>query len=86
MSETQEKKSLRLEILDKLSTLVTAGFGLVAALAWNDAIQSFFQYLFPEQSTIIAKFVYAVVITGLIVLVTTKLGQLIDKVKREIHH
>ena len=31
------------EILDKFSQLITTALGLVAALAWNDAIQTVFQ-------------------------------------------
>ena len=31
--------SIKQEILDKIAALVTAAFGLVAALAWNDAIK-----------------------------------------------
>lgn len=31
--KSKEQKDLKIEILEKLSTLMTAGFGLVAALA-----------------------------------------------------
>ncbi len=74
-------KSLRLELLQKMSELATAGFGLVAALAWNDAIQSFFKDLFGEQSATWAKFVYAVLVTLIVVFITLKLGSLISKLK-----
>ncbi len=30
-------------VIEKLSTLITAAFGLVAALAWNDAIKALFR-------------------------------------------
>ncbi len=33
---------MKKEVIDKLAALVTAAFGLVAALAWNDAIKSLF--------------------------------------------
>jgi hypothetical protein len=39
------------EVLDKLVELVTAAFGLVAALAWNTAIQELFTLIFPEAGT-----------------------------------
>lgn len=42
------------EVLDKLVELVTAAFGLVAALAWNTAIQAFFTLIFPEAGDLIA--------------------------------
>lgn len=30
------------QVIEKLSALITAGFGLAAALAWNDAIRALF--------------------------------------------
>jgi hypothetical protein len=39
------------EVLDKLMRLVTAAFGLVAALAWNTAIQALFTLVLPEAET-----------------------------------
>lgn len=33
---------MRKDVVEKLSALVIAAFGLVAALAWNDAIKSLF--------------------------------------------
>ena len=40
------------EVLDKLVELITAAFGLVAALvAWNTAIQELFAAVFPEAGT-----------------------------------
>ena len=38
--EIKEKEEpLKVIVLDKIAVLVTAAFGLVAALAWNDAIK-----------------------------------------------
>ncbi|MFZ5390799.1 MAG: DUF5654 family protein [Patescibacteria group bacterium] len=78
------EKSLRLEILEKVSQLATAGFGLVAALAWNDAIQSLFKEIFGTQSALWAKFAYALLITILVVVVTYKLSNLINKLKEQL--
>ena len=79
----QNKKSLKIEIVEKLSTLMAAGFGLVAALAWNDAIQTLFKTIFPTASNVVAKFVYAGLITALVVIVTTRLARLADKLKQQ---
>ncbi len=38
----KEEEALTGEILDKFSQLITTALGLVAALAWNDAIQTMF--------------------------------------------
>ncbi|HLD86341.1 MAG TPA: DUF5654 family protein [Patescibacteria group bacterium] len=78
------QKSLKLELLEKISQLATAGLGLVAALAWNDAIQSLFKIIFPQQSEVWAKFGYAVLITVIVVFITLKLGDLINKVKQQL--
>jgi len=33
---------MRKEVIEKLAVLITTAFGLIAALAWNDAIRSLF--------------------------------------------
>jgi len=73
--------SLRLEILEKIQTLVAAGLGLVAALAWNDAIQSLFAAIFGVHSSLIAKFLYAFIITALVVYITLRLSRLINRLQ-----
>ncbi|MBN1779413.1 MAG: hypothetical protein JW816_04345 [Candidatus Buchananbacteria bacterium] len=81
----EEKKSLKIEILEKVSSLATAGFGLVAALAWNDAIKDLFAQLFPNpDNNLIAKFVYALFITSLVVLVTVQLGRVVNLAKKKL--
>jgi len=34
---------MKSEVIEKIAALVTAAFGLVAALAWNGAIQAIFK-------------------------------------------
>jgi hypothetical protein len=71
------------EVLDKLVELITAAFGLVAALAWNTAIQELFTVIFPEAGDLIAKFLYAAVVTVIVVFVTIRLGRLAERVKEQ---
>ena len=71
------------EVLDKMVQLVTAAFGLVAALAWNEAIQALFTLIFGEAGNIAAKFFYAVVVTVVVVFVTVRLGRLAERVRKE---
>lgn len=66
----------RKEFIRRIFDLSLAAFGLVAALAWNDAIQEFVRRYIPEGSTILAKFTYAIVVTLLAVLATIQLGTL----------
>jgi hypothetical protein len=77
---TQEERSFRRELADQLVTLSTSGFGLVAALAWNEAIQTFTkEYInrwFPSHSGVITKFLYALIITLFAVFITYQLSRL----------
>ncbi len=61
------------EVKEKMLTLILVGFGLVAALAWNDAIQTLFKVLFPESEGVIGKFIYAVMVTVIIVFISSSL-------------
>lgn len=81
----EERRALVREVLDKVTKLATAGFGLVAALAWNDAIQAAFKQWFRRpQDSLIAKFVYAVLITVFVVFVTIQLSRLTQLFKRKV--
>ena len=76
-------KKLHKELFKQMVSLSTAGFGLVAALAWNEAIQAFVNDYIAKYisigSTIISKFIYAVIITGLAVFITYQLSRISDK-------
>ena len=69
----QKKESIRQEVWQQTVTLLLNGLSLVAALAWNDAIISLFKQIFPETGGLIAKFIYAAVVTILIVTMTMRL-------------
>lgn len=79
----QEIRELKVETLTKMTDLATAGFGLVAALAWNEAIQSLVNAFLPKNSSggIIAQLIYAVIITIVVVIITVKLGKMTGKAK-----
>lgn len=83
----RELKELKLEILVKMSDLAVAGFGLVAALAWNETIQSIVNTLLPQNTNggLIAKLIYAVIITIFVVLVTLRLSKMTNKAKEELN-
>ena len=74
-----ERKSFRRELTEQLLSLATSGFGLVAALAWNDTIQQFVkQFIEPRipGSGLLSKFLYAILITILAVLITYQLSKI----------
>jgi TRAP-type C4-dicarboxylate transport system permease small subunit len=74
---------MKAEILDKIAALVTAAFGLVAALAWNGAIRAIFEAVFGSADNIPAMLIYAVVITVIAVLVTIWIARAVKRAKGE---
>ena len=63
------------EVVEKVAALVTVAFGLVAALAWNTAIQEIFRIIFGDQSGVLAMIFYAVVVTIIAIVVTILVGR-----------
>ena len=84
-SDSEQKKSLKVEVLEKISQLVTTGFGIVAALAWNDTIKGVFERFFPKpEDNLLAMLGYALIITVLVVMATIHLGRLINIAKKRL--
>jgi multisubunit Na+/H+ antiporter MnhG subunit len=67
------------EVIEKIAGLITAAFGLIAALAWNTAIQEIFRLIFGDQSGVWAMIFYAVVVTIIAVVVTIMIGRAAEK-------
>ena len=74
---------MQLDVIQKLSALLTAAFGLVAALAWNGAIQAIFKKYFGEASDILAMLIYAIVVTVIAVFVTIRIGKTEAKIREQ---
>jgi uncharacterized membrane protein (DUF106 family) len=74
---------IKRDVLNQLLTLSTSGFGLIAALAWNELIkevvESYIKPLAGESSGMVSLLIYAVVVTLLAVLVTYNLTRLVKK-------
>jgi uncharacterized membrane protein required for colicin V production len=68
------------ESIKTMVTLATTAFGLIAALAWNEAITALFRKVFGEASGLISLFIYAIIVTVIAVFVTSRLGKLAEKV------
>ncbi|MEW5805550.1 MAG: DUF5654 family protein [Patescibacteria group bacterium] len=66
----KKTKQVSQELKKKTLGYILAGLGLVVGLAWNEAIKTLIEHLFPApQNSILGKFVYAVFITALLVVV-----------------
>jgi len=61
----KEEETLHVFFIEKVVTLMTGAMGLIAALAWNDAIRKLFERVFGTQGSgdITAMFVYAAIVT-----------------------
>ena len=77
---SQEQKYLRVEIRERTLGYMLGAFGLVAGLAWNDAIQSLIGYLFPlPENTLPAKFLYAIIISFVVVMISVYISRLLQR-------
>jgi hypothetical protein len=61
-------------ILQTMITLAAASLGLVAALAWNDAIKALIRSVLGEDDSILGLFIYAILATVVAVVVLLILG------------
>ena len=61
---------MTMEVRQRTAGYILAGLGFVAGLAWNDAIKSLIEYVFPlDKNNLAVKFLYAGIATLLIVTV-----------------
>lgn len=85
-AKNPSKKRLQIEVIKQMITLATSGFGLVAALAWNNVIQEFVNNYIKKYldvgSGIISLLIYAILITALAVTVTYQLSKIVEKLER----
>ena len=82
-TKKQKDKSFRRELIEQSVTLSTSAFGLAAALAWNETIQQavkeFIEPTLPAGSGVLSKFIYAILVTLLAVIITYQLSRLVSK-------
>lgn len=78
-----EKDKIKKEVKKQVLTYVTATFGFVAGLAWNEAIKELIDYLFPVSNSLLAKFIYAIIMTFVVVIISLYLVRLFRKQKEE---
>lgn len=78
MAVTKFRKEFRTRTIGFIATAL----GLVVGLAWNDAVKTLIETLFPlEEGTIIAKFLYAVGLTVVVVSAIILLMKIVEEEK-----
>lgn len=83
MADSEEKTTLKTEVLDKIAALVTAAFGLVAALAWNDAIKAIFKEIFGAEDAVGPMLLYATIVTIIAVILTIIVARAVSNAKNK---
>jgi len=75
----KETLELKRQFAERLLKLVTSGFGLVSALAWNEVIKEFIRRfiepIFGGKSGLVSLFIYALTVTFLAVFITYQLSK-----------
>jgi len=87
LKKTKETaRKTQLAVVKQMVTLATNGFGLVAALAWNNVILEFVNGYVKKYLTygsgIISLLIYAVLITILAVTITLNLSKIVEKLEK----
>ncbi|HLC48564.1 MAG TPA: DUF5654 family protein [Candidatus Norongarragalinales archaeon] len=72
----REQKRVQKEIWEKMALMITSALGLVAALAWNEAIQAAFRQYLSTTDALMGKFLYALIVTALAVTIAYYVGKL----------
>ena len=79
----EEVKKYQLAVVKQMLTLATSGFGLVAALAWNELIRTFINDYIRTRisvgSGIISLTIYAIIVTIFAVAITLQLSRLVER-------
>ena len=74
-----KKDEFRKQLRERVAALMTAAFGLVAALAWNGAIRAIFARIFGDPDNIVAMLLYAIIVTVVAVIVIMVIARLSAK-------
>ena len=80
----ESDKRIHRIMVTQVITLISTSFGLVAALAWNEAIKEyvnvFIKPYFAKGSGVISLFIYASAITTIAVIITVQSTKIIERI------
>ena len=79
-----EKNRVERDLRKITAGYIIAAFGFVAGLAWRDVSMALVEYLFPmSKDTILAKFIYAIIISIALAFVSIYVMRFIGKTKKK---
>jgi Family of unknown function (DUF5654) len=67
------------QVMETLASLITVAFGLIAALAWNEAIKALITQFLGAGNGLTGLFTYAILITIIAVIATILIARVIKK-------
>lgn len=74
--EKYEVKRIRDSLKERIITIVIASLGLIAALAWDDALKHLFEKLLGGLSNLTEEIIYAIIVTAIAAAVSVYLGKI----------
>lgn len=77
------EEGMHIQVIEKISALLTAAFGFIAALSWNNAITALFTGIFGTPNALVPDLIYAVVVTVIAVVVTLWISKILAAAKRK---
>ena len=78
-----ENMAFRIQVMDTIAALMTAAFGLIAALAWNEAIKWAVAQVFTADPGV-GLFIYAILVTIIAVVAVILIGRSLAKLKAKV--
>ena len=69
------------QFLETTAALITSAFGLVAALAWNEAIKAAIALWLDSDDEVIGMVIYALIVTVIAVIATLSIAMALAKAK-----
>lgn len=82
---TEKSNEFKVQLLETFASLITAAFGLVAALAWNEAIKQMVAVVFSSSDDLIGLCVYAIIVTVLAVIMTMLIARSLNNAKKALN-
>ena len=73
--------NMKMQIMETIAALMTAAFGLIAALAWNEAIRKLIDQYFSAGDALMGLFVYAILVTVIAVVAGLIIARSLAKLK-----
>lgn len=81
----KESEEIKKEVKQKTIGYIATAFGLVAGLAWNEAVKALIEYIFPlGRDTLLLKFAYAILITLVLTFISVYLIKLFKSEEKKI--